>query len=88
MISSKNKKIKCPACSNCKFLMPLFNPVANNPDNIIGRFYFLRRKNFKVNLTKKRTVLSLLKIILQFPALKILFLKPPHICNIVRRETI
>ena len=46
MISSKNKKIKCPACSNCKFLMPLFNPVANNPDNIIGRFYFLRRKKF------------------------------------------
>ena len=54
----------CPTTLNCTFLMPLFNPVANTPDSIIGRFYFLRRKKKKSELNKKRTVLSLLKIIL------------------------
>ena len=54
MISSKNKKIKCPTCLNCTFLMPLFNPVANTPHSIMGRFYFFKEeKKRKGNLTKK-----------------------------------
>ena len=54
MISSKNKMSDiCPTTLNCTVLMPLYNPVANIPHNINGRFYFSRRKK-KENGTKQK----------------------------------
>jgi len=57
--------------------MPLFNSVANTPDSIIGRLYFLRRKKFKVNLTKKE--LFFLENNFIISGFENFFFKPHHI---------